>query len=191
MVRVMQTSSFLNMRKNFLPRNLTMAPRYPSLISHLGCINMRVLHTSAIPGGACMALVSHCDTNQGSWRAPLSCKQRSLLVLFKCLPSLFLLSLTLAQPLPCFTLHPWLQPSLSASPSFSSPSKSAAERRASDPGVAAEAGLAPGGQCVSHRMGLFPGPTKTISYSNVTIRPPTHWGLFMAAAPGRRVKMVI
>lgn len=135
MVRLMQTSSFLNMRKNFLPWNLTMAPCYPSLISHLGCINMRVLHTSAIPGGACMALVLHCDTNQGRWQAPLSCKHQSLLVLFKCLPSLFLLSLTLTQPLPRFTLHPWLQPSLSASPFFSSQSKSAAEKKTPIPGL--------------------------------------------------------
>lgn len=112
MVGVMQTSPFKNMRTNFLPRNLTTGPHYPSLISHLGCINMRVLHTSPLPGGACMALVPHCDTNQGRWRAPLSCKHQSLLVLFKCLPSLFLLSLTLAQPLPRFTLHPRLQPSL-------------------------------------------------------------------------------
>lgn len=80
---------------------------------------------------------------------------------------------------------------LSASPSLSSPSKSALrEEGASRPG-AAEAGLSPGGQPVSRCMGLFPGPTKTISYSNVTIRPLTHRGLFMAAAPGRRVKMVI
>lgn len=142
-----------------------------------------------------MALVPHCDTNQGRWRAPLSCKHQSLLVLFKCLPSLFLLSLTLAQPLPRFTPHP--HPStpdfspLSASPSFSSPSKSSLrEEGASRPG-AAKAGLSPGGQPVSQRMGLFPGPTKSISYSNVTIRPLTHRGLFMAAAPGRRVKMVI
>lgn len=74
--------------------------------------------------GACMALVPHCDTNQGRWRAPLSCKHQSLLVLFKCLPSLFLLSLTLAQPLPRFTPHPYpssptypqLQPSLLSLP---------------------------------------------------------------------------
>lgn len=128
----MQTSSpFKNMRTNFLTRNLTTGPHYPSLISHLGCINMPVLHTSPHPGGACMALVPRCDTNQGRWRAPLSCKHQSLLVLFKCLPSLFLLSLTLAQPLPRFTLHPRLQPSLCLSPSFSSPSKSFAERRGS------------------------------------------------------------
>lgn len=80
------------------------------------------------PQGGCMALVPHCDTNQGRWRAPLSCKHQSLLVLFKCLPSLFLLSLTLAQPLPRFTppsssFHPDFS-LLSASPSFSSPSKS-------------------------------------------------------------------
>jgi len=148
---------------------------------------MPVLHTSPHPGGGCMALVPHCDTNQGRWRAPLSCKHQSLLVLFKCLPSLFLLSLTLAQPLPRFTLHP----PTSASPSFSSPSKSSLrEEGASRPG-AAEAGLSPGGQPVSQSMGLFPGPTKSISYSNVTIRPLTHRGLFMVAAPGRRVKMVI
>lgn len=121
LVRIMQTPSPLkNMRTNFLTRNLTTGPHYPSLISHLGCINMSVLHTSPLPGGACMALVQYCDTNQGRWRAPLSCKHQSLLVLFKCLPSLFLLSLALAQPLPHFTLHPRLQPS----PSFSSPSKS-------------------------------------------------------------------
>lgn len=146
------------------------------------------------PQGACMALVPHCDTNQGRWRAPLSCKHQSLLVLFKCLPSLCL-SLTLAQPLLCSPPHP--HPStpdfspLSASPCFSSPSKSSLrEERASRP-RAAEAGLSPGGQLVSQRMGLFPGPTKSISYSNVTIRPLTHRGLFMAAAPGHRVKMVI
>lgn len=109
----MQTSPFKNMRTNFLLRNLTTGPHYPSPISHLGCINMRVLHTSPLPRGACMALVPHCDTNQGRWRAPLSCKHQSLLVLFKCLPSLILLSLTLAQPLPRFTLHPRLQPSCS------------------------------------------------------------------------------
>lgn len=70
--------------------------------------------------GPCMALVQRCDTNQGRWRAPLSCKHHLLLVLFKCLPSLFLLSLSLSQPLACFApylppllpLHPRLQPSL-------------------------------------------------------------------------------
>lgn len=98
MFRVMQTCPFKNMRTNLWPRTLTTGPRYLSPISHLGCINMCVLHTSSLPGGACMALVPHCDTNQGRWRAPLSCKHQSLLVLFKCLPSLFLLSLTLASP---------------------------------------------------------------------------------------------
>lgn len=50
------------------------------------------------PWGSCMALVLHCDTNQGRWRTSLSCKHQSLLVLFKCLPSLILFSLTLASP---------------------------------------------------------------------------------------------
>lgn len=92
-----------------------------------------------------------------------------------------------------FTLHPRLQPPLSASPSLSSPSKSACGEKREPPraAAAAEADLSPGGQPVSQCVGLFPGPAKTISYSNVTIRPLTHWGLFMAAAPGRRVKMVI
>lgn len=62
-------------------------------------------HITPLRGGG-MALVPHCDTNQGRWRAPLSCKHQSLLVLFKCLPSLFLLSLTLAQPLPRFNPPP-------------------------------------------------------------------------------------
>lgn len=148
--------------------------------------------------GACMALVPRCDTNQGRWRAPLSCKHQSLLVLFKCLPSLFLLFFTLAQPLLSFIPSspppppPTFSPlSLSVCPSFSSPSKSSLRGEgASRPG-AAEAGLSPGGQPVSQSMGLFPVPTKSISYSNVTIRPLTRRGLFMVAAPGRRVKMVI
>lgn len=101
-------------------------------------------------------------------------------------------------PLPSLSLNPYpASPStpdfspLPASPSFSSPSKSLLRGEgASGPG-AAEAGLSPGGQPVSQCMGLFPGPTKSISYSNVTIRPLTHRGLFMVAAPGRRVKMVI
>lgn len=95
-----------------------------------------------------------------------------------------------------FTLHPRLRPPLSASPSHSSPSKSACgeKREKREPRraeAAAEADPSTGGQPVSQCVGLFPGPAKTISYSNVTIRPLTHWGLFMAAAPGRRVKMVI
>lgn len=91
------------------------------------------------------------------------------------------------------TLHPRLQPPLSASPSLSSPSKSACGEKREPPraAAAAEADLSPGGQPLSQCVGLFPGPAKTISYSNVTIRPLTHWGLFMAAAPGRGVKMVI
>lgn len=95
---------------------------------------------------------------------------------------------------PSLPLLPHLPPTSafsSVSSSFSSPSKSSLrEEGASGPG-AAEASLSPGGQPVSQRMGLFPGPTKSISYSNVTIRPLTHRGLFMVAAPGRRVKMVI
>lgn len=188
MFRAMQTSPFKNMRTNLWPRNLTTGPCYLTLISHLWCINMCVLHTSTFPRGACMALVPHCDTNQGRWRTALSCKHQSLLVLFKCLPSLILLCLTLASP-----STPRLQPPLSASPSLSSPSKSACreKREPSRAEAAAEADLPPGGQPVSQCVGLFPGPTETISYSNVAIRPLTHWGLFMAAAPGRRVKMVI
>lgn len=148
--------------------------------------------------GAYMALVQRCDTNQGRWRAPLSCKHHLLLVLFKCLPSLFLLSLSLSQPLACFApICPPPFPStpdfspLSVSRSFSSPSKSMLREEGASRPVAAEAGLSPGGQPVSQRMELFPRPTKSISYSNVTIRPLTHRGLFMVAAPGRRVKMVI
>lgn len=84
-----------------------------------------------------------------------------------------------------FTLHPRLQSPLSASPSLSSPSKSACREKREPPRAeaVAEADLPPGGQPVSQCVGLFPGPTETISYSNVTIRPLTHWGLFMAAAP--------
>lgn len=188
------------MRTNFLPRNLTTGP--PLSLPHItpwmhkhACAP----HIAPSPGGARMALVPHCDTNQGRWRAPLSCKHQSFLVLFKCLPSLFLPSLTLAQPLPRFALHPnpvppppphRLQPPL---PPFSqvqvNPRRG--EEGASRPEEVAEEGLSPGGRPVSQCMGLFPGPTRTISYSNVTIRPPTHGGLFMAAAPGRGVKMVI
>lgn len=149
---------------------------------------MCVLHTSSLPGGACMALVPHRDTNQGRWRAPLSCKHQSLLVLFKCLPSLFLLSLTLASPsTPDFGLlsRPLPPTQVQVNP--------LAGRRGSlrEPRPPQRQTPLPGGQPVSQCVGLFPGPAKTISYSNVTIRPLTHWGLFMAAAPGRRVKMVI
>lgn len=188
MFRAMQTSPFKNMRKNLWPRNLTTGPCYLTLISHLGCINMCVLHTSTLPGGACMALVPHCDTNQGRWRTSLSCKHQSLLVLFKCLPSLILLSLTLASPsTPDFSLlsRPLPPSQVQVNP--------LAERRGShrEPRLPLRQTSLLGGQPVSQCVGLFPGPTETISYSNVTIRPLTHWGLFMAAAPGRRVKMVI
>lgn len=99
-----QTSAlFQKLHTNFLTRNLTTGPHIPSLASHLGCINMPVLHTSPHPRGSCMALVLRCDTNQRRWRAPLSCKHPSLLVLFKCLPSLSPLSLTTLAPL---TSHP-------------------------------------------------------------------------------------
>lgn len=166
-----------------------MGPRYLPLISHLGCINMCVLHTSTLPGGACMALVPHCDTNQGRWRTSLSCKHQSLLVLFKCLPSLILLYLTLASPsTPDFSL---LSQPLPPSQVQVNPLAGREKREPPRAEAAAEAALPPGGQPVSQCVGLFPGPTETISYSNVTIRPLTHWGLFMAAAPGRRVKMVI
>lgn len=102
------------------------------------------------PQEACMALVPHCDTNQGRWRAPLSCKHQSLLVLFKCLPSLFLCSLTLAQPLPCFLQPPLTTSALSLSfphslcLSFSSPRKSSAKERMESPLVEAW-----GSACVS------------------------------------------
>ena len=188
----MQTSPFKNMRTNFLilkvddgpPRSL---PDITPWMHKHACAP----HITP-PRGACMALVPHCDTNQGRWRASLSCKHHSLLVLFKCLPSLFLLSLALSQPLPCLTLLPLHHPRLWLfSLRFSSPSKSSQREEGAWRPRAAEAGLSPGGQPVPQRMGLFPGPTKSISYSNVTIRPLTHRGLFMVAAPGRRVKMVI
>lgn len=138
MFRAMQTWPFKSMRTNLWPRNLTTGPRYLTLISHLGCINMCVLHTSTLPGGgvgwggACMALVPHCDTNQGRWRTSLSCKHQSLLVLFKCLPSLILLSLTLASPCtPGFSRLSWPLPSLS------SPSKSACREKREPPGAEA------------------------------------------------------
>lgn len=76
------------------------------------------------PRGTCMALVPHCDTNQGRWRASLSCKHQSLLVLFKWLASPF----SSRNP-PC-PLHPpptpLLPPPLTSalSRSSSSPSKS-------------------------------------------------------------------
>lgn len=91
---------------------------------------------------------------------------------------------------PPFPSTPDFSP-LSVSRSFSSPSKSMLREEGASRPVAAEAGLSPGGQPVSQRMELFPRPAKSISYSNVTIRPLTHRGLFMVAAPGRRVKMVI
>lgn len=93
-------------------------------------------------------------------------------------------------PPPPFPSTPDFSP-LSVSRSFSSPSKSMLREEGASRPVAAEAGLSPGGQPVSQRMELFPRPTKSISYSNVTIRLLTHRGLFMVAAPGRRVKMVI
>lgn len=96
-----------NMRTNFLPRNLTTGP--PLSLPHIAPWMHKhacAPHIAPSPGGARMALVPHCDTNQGRWRAPLSCKHQSFLVLFKCLPSLFLPSLTLAQPLARFALHP-------------------------------------------------------------------------------------
>lgn len=139
-------------------------------------------------GVACMALVQRSDTNQGRWRAPLSCKRPSLLVLFKCLPSLFLPSLTLAQPLPpcspqpsfpkspSSNLPPLSTPSqprldrrlLSGRPFIpSSPSKSVAgqektekkkKKREKKEPRASRRAPFPGGRPVSQRMGLFPGP---------------------------------
>lgn len=135
-----------------------------------------------------MALVRRSDTNQGRWRAPLSCKRPSLLVLFKCLPSLFLPSLTLAQPLPpCTPLSPPSPnlPPLKYTPSqprlncrllsgrpfaFPSPSKSVAgqektgknkkkeRKREKKDHRALRRAPFPGGRPVSQRMGLFPGP---------------------------------
>lgn len=45
------TSPFKDMRTNFPTRNLTTGLCYSCLISHLGCINMPVLHTSPHTGG--------------------------------------------------------------------------------------------------------------------------------------------
>nr|XP_043896584.1 uncharacterized protein LOC122778602 isoform X2 [Solea senegalensis] len=93
-----------------------------------------------------------------------------------------------------FNPHLRLQPSLSLSHPLPLKSKEILGEGRKDGAFragAAGAGCSPGGQPVSWCMGLFPGPTKSISYSNVTIRPLTHRGLFMVAAPGRRVKMVI
>lgn len=48
----LETSSpFKDMRTNFPARNLTTGLCYSCLISHLGCINMPVLHTSPHTGG--------------------------------------------------------------------------------------------------------------------------------------------
>lgn len=112
---MMQT--FLPICTKILTQNLTTGPHFSSLVSHLGCINMPVLYTSPHPGGGCMALVLHCDTNQWRWRALLSCKHHSLLVLFKCLPSLSLTPSLNSQV--CFTpTRP--HPSYPPSPDFNS-----------------------------------------------------------------------
>lgn len=85
---------------------------------------------------------------------------------------------SLSQPLP----HPFSPPPASnnrstpVSPSFSSPSKSSLREEGASRPEAAEAGLSLGGQPAPQCMGLFPGPTKSTSYSNVTIRPPDPQG---------------
>lgn len=97
-----------------------------------------------------MALVPRCDTNQGRWRAPLSCKLRSLLVLFKCLP-LALSPLPHSRP----ALHPRLQP---PSPGLSPPSQVQVNPLAGRRGILREprppprqAPLSRGSACVSVR----------------------------------------
>lgn len=165
-------------------------------------------------GVACMALVRRSDTNQDRWRAPLSCKRQPLLVLFKCLPSLFLPPLTLAQPLPpplppqisllstTPQLNPWLNCHLlSGRPfAFSSPRKSAVSQERTGGGEEEgeegssgpeEGPLSWGSFCVSHGAVSRPG-RGPISYSNVTIRPSDPQGGSLWLRPsGRRVKMVI
>lgn len=122
----MQTS-FQNMRTNFFTRNLTTGPplSLPNITPWMHKHDCAPHITP--PRGACMALVPHCDTNQGRWRPPLSCKHQSLLVLFKCLPSLSLLPHSRSTPTllhsPSSLLTPDFSP-LSVFLSFSSPSKS-------------------------------------------------------------------
>lgn len=153
---------------------LKTGPRYPSLKSHLGCINMPVLH----PGGACMALVPHRDTNQEDGGLLCHANTPRFLSYSNVCP-LFLLSLTLSTlASPLLLPPPPLQHPLDSSLSlfFSSPSKSSLREEGASRPEAAEAGLSLGGQPAPQCTGLFPGPTKSTSYSNVTIRPPDRQG---------------
>lgn len=144
------------------------------------------------PRGACMALVPRCDTNQGRWGGPFVMQTPIASCLIQMSAPRSFASPSLS-PGPS---NPRLQP---PSPGLSPPSQVQVNplpgRRGSlrepRPPPRQTPPPLPGGQPVSRCVGLFPGPAKTISYSNVTIRPLTHWGLFMAAAPGRGVKMVI